>query len=101
VPRLQEGDTGILESDNTLMRYGRAIRLLQHRAEALTVGTLMEVLRDHFDLPKSICRHPDATLPRVEQSATLASMVLDLTAARMHIAVGEPCQADYYSLELA
>jgi isopenicillin-N N-acyltransferase-like protein len=100
VPRLQEGDTGILESDNTLIRYGRAVHLLQRRAGALTVEMLMEILRDHFDRPKSICRHPDPTLPRAEQSATLASMVLDLTAARMYVAVGEPCQGDYYSVDL-
>jgi isopenicillin-N N-acyltransferase-like protein len=100
VPRLQEGDTGIQESDNTLVRYGRAIRLLQGRAGSFTVENLMEILRDHFDRPKSICRHPDPTLPRIEQSATLASMILDLTAARMYVAVGEPCQVDYYSVDL-
>jgi isopenicillin-N N-acyltransferase-like protein len=100
VPRLQEGDTGLLESDNTLVRWGRASRLLRGRAGALTAETLMEILRDHFDRPKSICRHPDTTVPRMEQVATLASMVLDLTAGRMYIAVGEPCQADYYSVEM-
>lgn len=100
VPRLQQGDTGTLESDNTLVRYGRATRLLQGWAGALTIEALMEILRDHFDHPKAICRHPDPTLPRVEQSATLASMILDLTAARMYVAVGEPCRADYYPVDL-
>lgn len=100
VPRLQEGDTGILESDNTLARYGRAVRLLQSRAGALGVEAVMDILRDHFDRPKSICRHPDPTLPRVEQSATLASMILDLTAGRMYVAAGEPCRVDYYPADM-
>lgn len=98
--RLQEGDTGIQESDNTLVRYGRAVRLLRGRAGALTAEAVMEILRDHFDRPKSICRHPDTTIARIEQSATLASMVLDLTSGIMHVAAGEPCQADYYSVDL-
>ena len=98
-PRLQVGDRGILESDNTLVRYGRAIRLLRAQAGQVTVETLKSILRDHFNHPKAICRHPDPGQPEIERSATLASMIVDLTAGEMHVTVGEPCQAEYYTIK--
>jgi isopenicillin-N N-acyltransferase-like protein len=100
-PRLQGGDSGIITSDNTLARYARGTHLLRLQAGEVTVETVITILRDHFDYPKSICRHPDPTEPRVQQSATLASMILDLAAGRMHFTFGEPCQADYEVVELA
>ncbi len=99
-PRLQTGDRGIAESDNTLARYGRAVRLLRAQVGQVTVETLKSIFCDHFNHPKSICRHPDPDQPDIERSATLASMILDLTAGQMHLAVGEPCQGDYYTVEL-
>ena len=98
-PRLQAGDRAIFESDNTLLRYGRATRLLQAQAGRITVETLQSILGDHFNHPKSICRHPDPTQPKVERSATLASMIVDLTTGEMYVAVGEPCQAEYYTVK--
>ena len=99
-PCLQMGDRGISESDNTLVRYGRAIRLLRAQAGQVTVETLKSIFRDHFNHPKAICRHPDPSQPDIERSATLASMILDLTASEMHVTVGEPCQTEYYAIRL-
>jgi isopenicillin-N N-acyltransferase-like protein len=94
-PHLQRGDQGIPESDNTLVRYGRAIRLLRAQAGQITVETLKSIFRDHLNHPKAICRHPDPSQPEIERSATLASAILDLTAGEMHVAAGEPCQTAY------
>ena len=100
-PHLQKGDSGISQSDNTLPRFGRATRLLKmSRKEETTIEMVKSVLCDHFDHPRSICRHPDPEAATMEQSATLASMVVDLKAGRMHITCGEPCQNDYYSVAL-
>jgi isopenicillin-N N-acyltransferase-like protein len=99
-PRLQGGDKGILESDNTLLRYGRVTRLLRAQAGQLTAEVLKSILSDHSNSPKSICRHPDPTQPEIERSATLASMIVDLTAGEMHVTFGEPCQAEYYVVSL-
>ena len=99
-PRLQTGDKAIVESDNTLARYGRARRLLRAQAGQISVETLKNILCDHFNHPNSICRHPDPAQPELERGATLASMIIDLTAAEMHIAAGEPCQMEYYSLKI-
>lgn len=99
-PRLQPGDSGIVESDNTLMRYGRAVRLLRAQVGRITVETLKSLFRDHFDHPKSICRHPDPSQAEVERSATLASMIVDLTAGEMYVTAGEPCETEYQKFTL-
>jgi isopenicillin-N N-acyltransferase-like protein len=99
-PRLQTGDRGIVESDHTLLRYGRAVRLLYAQAGQITIEVLKSIFRDHFNHPNSICRHPDATRPEVECSATLASMILDLTTGEMHVTAGEPCGTEYIKLLL-
>jgi isopenicillin-N N-acyltransferase-like protein len=99
-PHLQEGDRGVIESKSTSLRYSRALNLLRSRVGAITVETLKEVLRDHFHRPNSICRHPDPIQPEIERIATLASVIMDLTAGEMHVASGEPCQGEYYSVSL-
>ena len=97
-PRLQAGDVGIVASDHTLLRYGRAVRLLRAQAGQITVETLKSILRDHFNHPKSICRHPDPGQSEMEHSATLASVIVDLTAAEMYVTAGEPCESEYYQV---
>ncbi len=97
-PRLRAGDVGIVESEHTLLRYGRAVHMLRAQVGRITVETLKNVFRDHFNRPYSICRHPDPGLAEIERGATLASMIVDLTTGQMHLTVGEPCQGDYYIL---
>ena len=99
-PRLQAGDVGIVQSEHTLLRYGRAMHLLRVQVGRITVETLKDVFRDHFNRPYSICRHPDPDLPEIERGATLASVIVDLSAGQMHLTVGEPCQGDYYTVEI-
>jgi isopenicillin-N N-acyltransferase-like protein len=94
-PRLQAGDVALAESDHTLLRYGRAVHLLRAQVGQITIGTLKSVLRDHFNHPNSICRHPDPGCPEIERSATLASMIVDLTAGEMYVTAGEPCETEY------
>ena len=98
--RLQAGDVGVVASDHTLLRYGRAIRLLRAQATQITVETLKSIFRDHFNHPKSLCRHPDLGQPEIERSATLASMIVDLTAGEMHVTAGEPCETEYQNISM-
>ncbi|MBN1315765.1 MAG: hypothetical protein JXA42_09865 [Anaerolineales bacterium] len=98
--RLQPGDHGILECDDTLLRYGRAKRLLEPQIGQITVKALKQVFRDHFNYPRSICRHSDPEQSKSEQSPTLASIIIDLTEGKAHIACGEPCCSSYYTIQL-
>ncbi|MEE8391386.1 MAG: C45 family peptidase [Anaerolineae bacterium] len=99
-PRLQTGDVGLAPSEHTLLRYGRAIHLLRTQAGRITVKTLKNVFRDHFNRPYSICRHPDPGLSEIERGATLASMIVDLTAGEMYVAAGEPCKTQYQKIRI-
>jgi isopenicillin-N N-acyltransferase-like protein len=59
------------------------------------------LLADHADYPYSICAHPDPNLHPLEQGATIASVLMDLTARQMWVAPGPPCQAAYQELDLS
>jgi isopenicillin-N N-acyltransferase like protein len=82
-----------------------AVRLQRLAAGALdTTGPVMldhfrDLLADHADYPFSICSHPDPGRPDYEQAATIASVLMDLTARRIWVTAGNPCQAPYEQLE--
>jgi isopenicillin-N N-acyltransferase-like protein len=62
----------------------------------LDTDTLKAILRDHANRPHSICAHPGERV-----SYSFASLISDLDAGRMEIAVGPPCEHEYatYTLE--
>jgi isopenicillin-N N-acyltransferase-like protein len=67
---------------------------------AMTLDDFRALLADHADYPNSICAHPDpADHPR-EQGATIASVLMDLTARRMWLAAGQPCQVPHEPLDV-
>jgi isopenicillin-N N-acyltransferase-like protein len=57
------------------------------------------MLSDHADRPGSICTHPDERQPRLDRSATVASVVMDLGERRMWLADGQPCRTPYRELD--
>jgi predicted choloylglycine hydrolase len=59
------------------------------------------ILRDHDGYPgSSICVHVDNRMPLDQREATVASMIWDLDAMRMHWLAGQPCQSDYEVVEM-
>ena len=80
------------------------------RAEQLTatgvasglepLGLAGAVLSDHAPDGYPICGHVDASLPAAEREMTVASMLFEVTAGRLHAAAGPPCQASYQTFEL-
>src|ERR1700677_4142204 len=52
------------------------------------------------DYPSGICSHPVPGIHEDEQSATIASVLMDLPARHIWIPVGTPCQAPYQRLEV-
>ena len=63
----------------------------QHR----TLDGFRGLLADHADFPYGVCAHPEPGVHPCEQGATIASVLMDLTAGRMWVAAGQPCQARY------
>jgi isopenicillin-N N-acyltransferase like protein len=79
-----------------------AVRLQRLRAGAPRTATLDEfraLLADHADYPHGICAHPDPAAHPCEQGATIASVLMDLSAGQLWIAAGHPCQVPYQRLE--
>jgi len=58
-----------------------------------TLDDFRVLLADHADYPYSVCAHPEPGVHPCEQGATIASVLMDLTAGRMWVAAGHPCQA--------
>jgi isopenicillin-N N-acyltransferase-like protein len=61
---------------------------------------LQDALRDHTGFPESVCRHADLSLPREEHFATVAAVILDLTARQLAVTDGPPCGAPFLSTTL-
>ena len=78
------------------------IRLQRLRAAgtARTLDDFGPLLADHADYPHSICAHPDPADHPCEQGATIASVLMDLTAKHIWLAAGNPCQAPYERLDI-
>ena len=60
---------------------------------------LASLLADHANYPSGICCHPDPRLDRLDQGATVASVVMDLDERTMWLADGRPCTAEYRRLD--
>jgi isopenicillin-N N-acyltransferase-like protein len=66
----------------------------EHRGR-IDATVLKTVLRDHANRPHSICAHPGERV-----SYSFASIVSDLEAGAMEVAVGPPCEHDYVRYEV-
>jgi isopenicillin-N N-acyltransferase-like protein len=101
--RLRGGDTGLATSMSTLARAARARRLLAAAAARgeVSMETYQSILRDHAYGAYAICRHADPSEPPLQQTATLASVIMDLSARTMFVAAGQPCREEYRVYTLA
>ncbi len=57
------------------------------------------MLSDHADWPWSICSHADERQLKLDRSATVASVVMDLRERRLWLADGQPCRTPYRELD--
>ena len=99
-------DMGIELFPDSLIRYRRLRKGLGDRPRPLGVEDFQAALADHFGFPHSVCRHPQEEGQQTGGDpraviVTVASVVMDLTDARMWVAPGAPCETPYtlYSLE--
>jgi isopenicillin-N N-acyltransferase-like protein len=84
------------ELHNSTCRHERIAALVEAGRGRLDAEALKVILRDHANRPDSICAHPGERV-----SYSFASLISDLDAGRMEIAVGPPCEHEYatYTLE--
>jgi isopenicillin-N N-acyltransferase-like protein len=88
-------DTGREKWPDTVLRSQTMRSLLEARRGTLGVDSMVEVLRDDTGSPDAICRFPNPANHPVDQSATVASVVMDLTTRQAEIAAGPPSETDF------
>lgn len=88
------------DSPVRLQRLRAGVASMAGAAE-LTLDAFRPLLADHANHPSGICNHPDPRVPRLEQGMTVTSVLMDLDAARMWVAAGNPCAAGYAEFDYA
>jgi isopenicillin-N N-acyltransferase-like protein len=97
-PRFTGKDVSLWTSPDSPSRYARFLSGL--RREAPTRKDLTRLLADHAEHPFGVCCHPDLSVAPVEQSATIASVIMDLGRQAMWLADGPPCSTTFRRLDL-
>jgi isopenicillin-N N-acyltransferase-like protein len=99
-PELAPGDAS--RSEGSRLRRERATELLlvglEEGVDLVELGK--RVLSDHENAPLSICDHWEDDDPDPDQSVTTASMIWEPADGRVHVAGGQPCEAEYLTFEL-
>jgi isopenicillin-N N-acyltransferase-like protein len=98
-PRFDGRDVSLWTSPDSPLRYSRLLAGLRHAK--LTRKDLEFLLADHADYPFGVCAHPDTRLKPVEQSATMASVIMNLEKQTMWLADGPPCTTEFRRLDFA
>ena len=65
------------------------------RLETVKRAPLLDALRSHDGHPKGVCRHVDDNDAWVDQTVTIASVVMNLEKLRLHVADGPPCTHEH------
>ena len=92
-------DLGIVLIPDSFFRQERIDELLRERP--VSVPLLQKALRDHTNHPDGICAHEHEDEQEFLRSATIASLIMDLSAAKMWVSDGNPCQRSYCELDFS
>lgn len=84
------------DSPLRLQRLRRAARLAERISPP---DWFAAVAQDHAGHPAGVCCHPDPSLPRAEQGATVVSTIMDLATSRMTLWEGLPCSTEPVELD--
>lgn len=96
-PALAEISANFPELIQSRPRLDRIDRLLS--ASPNTVARLQDILRNHDDFPRSLCRHANND-PGFGHWQTVFSVIIEPRQSRMHISRGTPCDKPYEVYEL-
>lgn len=90
-------DVGAEKWPDTLIRDNVVGTSLRKSHGSISKATIKAILADHTNYPDAICRHPNEEHHPIEQDATNAAMIVDLTEMLAEIAVGRPCESEFSS----
>jgi len=81
---------------DSIPRLKRFNKLLEDQTELLNLENLKIILRDHYNYPRSICRHSSEN----GNCVTVVSIIAEPERKRMHLCPGNPCEGTYYTYEM-
>lgn len=96
----ERGQSALAPSLSSVPRLTRARALVESRS-GMGVAELQQILRDESDGMLSICRRPDRSLPEEARVESVASVIMELSARRMHVAPDVPSLTNYEVVTLA
>jgi isopenicillin-N N-acyltransferase-like protein len=89
------GDVGAERWADSATRLETMSTFLETTSGALDSEAAKGILRDDRGHPDAICRFPNPDDHPVERVATVASIVMDLTALTAEVAVGPPSESEF------
>lgn len=101
MPAGRSGEAARAPTLSTEQRLGCIQTLVREHRAPIGVDALQAMLRDESQGMMSICRHPDAQLPREARVETVASVIMELARGVMHVAPDVPSKVEYHAVALA
>ena len=98
-PRLHARDVSTWAMPDSPFRLERLRAATRAAGATLSLDDFRGMLADHANFPSGVCCHPDPRLGRLEQGATVASVLMDLDERTMWVADGHPCTVEYRRLD--
>ena len=91
-------DLAPLYLPDSYIRAERLYQLMGNHHGSLSVDAMKQLLQDHSNHPNSICRHPDPgnPLPMGRMMKTLVSLINYPKERKAYIALGNPCENEYF-----
>lgn len=96
-PRFRTPHTDAASLPDSFLRQERMVALLQAQDGSLSVETLKSIVSDHEGYPCGICRHEETDNRRM---VTVAGLIAEPQAGRLHVARGNPCRGDWTTYTL-
>jgi isopenicillin-N N-acyltransferase like protein len=83
---------------NSRLRLARVERLVEGAWGRIDLAALQEIMADHSNYPKSVCKHhaPESEL----DYGTIGSVVIDVTARVVRVCAGNPCRGEWREVGL-
>jgi isopenicillin-N N-acyltransferase-like protein len=98
-PGFDGRDVGLVSMADTSFRLMRARQLLAEHPGPVDREFFVSLLADHAAYPLGVCCHPDPRSEPIDQSATLASLIMEPATRRLWVAAGTPCTAPFELLD--
>jgi isopenicillin-N N-acyltransferase-like protein len=94
-PGAASAEATLAPSLSSVPRLKRAEAIAAASPGPIGIADLQRLLRDESDGFLSICRRPDPALAAEVRLESVASVIMELAAGRMHVAPGVPSLTDY------